>query len=78
MTTTLNTEHKPEGIVLTFDDGESAGIVRFTHGTPSPWHHEPPGDYNYHIHGPDRLSLEAAQFDALAWASDHLERKRRS
>ena len=71
MTTTLNTKNTAAGIVLTFDDGRAAGIIKYLPTVPP--HKNAPGYRHYRdgAHwGPWRLTIEAAQFDALAWAAD--------
>ena len=67
MTTSLNTELFTGGVRLTFEGGRSAGVITYD-----------PDTYTYHFHaphhpdayGPKRNCLEAAQFDALAWAAE--------
>ena len=66
MTTTLNTELKDHGVALTFPDGRNAGQIAYDLETRR-YHFESPDRPTF---GPDRNCLEAAQFDALAWAAE--------
>ena len=65
----LNTQRTQDGIKLTFPDGRDAGIICYHCNNPkSPGYfaHMPPVG----ACGPMRIGTEAAQYDALAWASD--------
>ena len=74
----LNTEHGPQGIALTFDDGSEAGSLVYVPDSQRPgcghWRHLGPDEQ---WTGPRRSCLEAAQFDALAWAADRENKARK-
>ena len=67
MTTTLNTELTPDGVKLTFFNGRDAGQITYDLDSRT-YHFEPP--HRPDLNAPTRNCLEAAQFDALAWASE--------
>lgn len=72
MTITLNTETSCSGLILTFQDGRSAGMVRYTFARKRPWQfQEPPTQDNSGAYGLQRKTMNAAQYDGLAWAEDH-------
>ena len=75
MTLSLNMRPTPNGIVMTFESGQSAGIILVdTSSETGPlYQFSPPvldllnpAEYSC----PGRCSREAAQYDALAWAAD--------
>lgn len=65
MATYLNTEPTTNGLRLFFDDGSLAGELVYLAEGPF-WRHMDPDDQ---WTGPRRSCLEAAQYDALAWAA---------
>ena len=65
--TTLNTELAEDGIKLTFPSGYNAGNIAYDLDSRS-YHFEAPQRPD--LNGPSRNCLEAAQFDALAWAAE--------
>ena len=67
MTTTLTSELTDEGIKLAFPDGQSAGVLRYTSGAIRPWAWY---EWSTKTAVTQRHTREAAEFDALAWASD--------
>ena len=71
--THLNTEHTSDGQRLTFPSGADAGMIIYLPGYNLFCHEQPSGPRSQ-----SRLTSEAAQFDALAWAADETERKRRA
>lgn len=71
---TLNTEQTAEGQRLFFDDGSLAGmLVYIVDG--GHWRHLGPDD---EWTGPRRSCLQAAEYDALAWAADRENKARKS
>lgn len=65
MSTYLNTKSTMRGTELTFEDGRPAGLIVYLSDTGQFHHERPDGCF-----GIVRLSHEAAEFDALAWAAD--------
>ena len=75
MTAHLNTEHTASGIRLTDDNGEKQGFVAYNiDKLPRPWHVVAAGG----DHTRWWLTLEAAEFYALALYADRLENQRRA
>lgn len=65
--TTLNTELVTGGQKMTFPDGRDAGGITYDLDSRT-YHFEPP--HRPDLNAPARNCLEAAQFDALAWAAE--------
>ena len=78
MTVSLNTEVQEEGVVLTIANGEQAGesagvVIYDTSGTVNRWRHKAPTPISGAFPpAPGRMTREAAEFDALAWAAEYL------
>lgn len=77
MTTELNTLFTGDGVILTFNNGNDAGIIepvfaRSDRFKVVGYHHRYglAGEFQF---GPDRRTMEAAEYDALAWAADRVE-----
>ena len=66
MSTTLNTELCSSGVKLTFPGGRDAGRINYDPDRRAYTYEPPCGDRTART----RNCLEAAQFDALAWASE--------
>ncbi len=66
-TTTLDTKHGLNGMELIFPDtGASAGVIKWVSANDAFIWTGPNGET-----GSQHVCLEAAQFEALAWASDY-------
>lgn len=66
--TSLNTELIAGGVKLAFPGGRDAGGI--TYDLDSRTYHFTPPRTGPYMNGPVRNCLEAAQFDALAWAAE--------
>ncbi len=70
MTTMLTTEITASGLKLTFPNGHDAGRIVFS-VVENNYTFEAP--FHLKEDGPARNCLEAAEFDALAWASERMQ-----